>query len=261
MTSEHHWEVLALRYATRADRTRAASFLLEADIHTAHPIDYFVWVLRNEAGRVIVVDTGYDTAEAQRRDRPILHEPTDMLAGIGVDVETVADVIITHMHYDHAGCLTKFPNARFHLQEAEMAYATGPCMCRSVLQDPFSAEHVCDMVRHVYSGRVAFVDGNAEIAPGVTVHKAGGHSRGLQCVRVETANGPLVLASDVAHFYENYLEQKPFPIVVDVEDSLKAFTMMAGLVEDDARIIPGHDPLVCQRFPLLGAGPEVYRLD
>ena len=91
--------------------------------------------------------------------------------------------------------------------------------------------------------------------------RLGGHSRGLQCVRVETANGPLVLASDVAHFYENFLERKPFPIVVDVEDSLKAFTLLETLVEATARVIPGHDPLVCERFPLLGAGPEVYRLD
>ncbi|EFL87707.1 N-acyl homoserine lactonase family protein [Ahrensia sp. R2A130] len=258
--SENHWDVLALRYATRANRTRAASFLLEEDIHAAHPIDYFLWVLRNEAGRVVVVDTGYDTAEANARDRPILHEPTDMLAGIGVDIETVTDVIITHLHYDHAGCLAKFPNARFHLQEAEMQYATGPCMCSEVMQDPFSVSHVCDMVRHVYSGRVTFADGAAQVAPGVTVHKAGGHSRGLQCVRVETAKGPLVLASDVAHFYENFLERKPFPIVVDVEDSLKAFTLLETLVDDRNRVIPGHDPLVCERFPLLGAGPEVYRL-
>ena len=77
-----------------------------------------------------------------------------------------------------------------------MVYATGPCMCHSVLQYPFTVDHVCDMVRRVYDGKVIFHDGDATVAPGVTVHKVGGHSRGLQVVRVETEQGPVVLASD-----------------------------------------------------------------
>ena len=71
-----------------------------------------------------------------------------------------------------------------------MAYATGPCMCHDHLRYPFTADHVCEMVRNVYSGRVIFHDGDGEVAPGITVHKIGGHSRGLQCVRVMTAGGP-----------------------------------------------------------------------
>ncbi|MEZ4622005.1 MAG: MBL fold metallo-hydrolase [Caldilineaceae bacterium] len=116
--------------------------------------------------------------------------------------ESIDATIITHLHYDHARRIGQFPNARFHLQEAEMVYATGPCMCHQVLQKPFTAEHVCTMVKRVYEGKVIFHDGDAEVAPGVTVHKIGGHSRGLQAVQVETAHGPLVLASDAAHFYE-----------------------------------------------------------
>jgi glyoxylase-like metal-dependent hydrolase (beta-lactamase superfamily II) len=79
------------------------------------------------------------------------------------------------------------------------------------------------MVRKVYSGRVVFHDGDAEIAPGVTAHKLGGHSRGLQCVRVMTETGPVVLASDGTHFYENFEMGKVFPIVVDVEDVLNGY--------------------------------------
>ena len=67
------------------------------------------------------------------------------------------------------------------------------------------------MVRNVYSGRVIFHDGDGEVAPGITVHKIGGHSRGLQCVRVMTAGGPVVLASDSSHFYENFEKGKVSP--------------------------------------------------
>ena len=107
-----------------------------------------------------------------------------------------------------------------------MAYATGPCMCHDHLRYPFTADHVCEMVRNVYSGRVAFHDGDAEVAPGVTVHKIGGHSRGLQCVRVMTATGPVVLASDSSHFYENFEKGKVFPITVDVADVLDGYARL-----------------------------------
>jgi glyoxylase-like metal-dependent hydrolase (beta-lactamase superfamily II) len=136
-------------------------------------------------------------------------------------------------------------------------------MCHPVLQHPFTADHVCNMVRRVYDGKVIFHDGDAEIAPGVSVHKVGGHSRGLQAVRVETANGPLVLASDAAHFYENYETRSPFPLGVDVEDMLKGFDLLAKLAGERRLVIPGHDPLVRQRFPKAfeGAAPDVRRLD
>ena len=74
------------------------------------------------------------------------------------------------------------------MQSAEMAFATGPCMCHDHLRAPFTAGHICEVVKRLYSGKVMFYNGEAEIADGVTVHCIGGHSRGLQCVRVRTAS-------------------------------------------------------------------------
>lgn len=249
------WEVHALRYADRNARTRAESFILDDDHAAPHPMDYFVWVLRS-GDRTIVVDTGYDAAEAKRRGRPILQDPATQLDGFGVSPETV---IVTHLHYDHAGSLGRFPKARFHLQAAEMAYATGPCMCHAALRMPFTVTHVAEMLHHVYSGRVVFHDGDAEIAPGVTVHRLGGHSRGLQAVSVMTRAGRLCLASDTTHFYENFLRGVPFPLVVDVADMLAGFRAIRGLAETKEQVIPGHDPLVRRLFPEVA--PDIFRLD
>jgi len=248
MTEQH--EVFALHYATRDDRTRADSFIFDDDHASVHRVDYFVWVLRNEH-RTIVVDTGFDHAEAARRGRTLLRDPIDALAELDVDPERVTDVVITHLHYDHAGSLDRFPVATFHLQVAEMAFATGPCMCHATLRAPYTADHVCDMVRKVFSGRVRFHDGAEEIAPGVEVHRIGGHSRGLQCVRVATRRGPLVLASDASHYYENFEQEKPFPIVDRVEEMLEGFRTIKRLAGHASRVIPGHDPLVAERYPLL----------
>ncbi len=256
------WEVYALRYAERAARVRADSFLFD-DHASPHPIDYFLWLLRR-GDRVIVVDTGYDAAEAARRGRPILRDPVRMLADFSVDPGAVEDVILTHLHYDHAGALDGFPAATFHLQAAEMAYATGPCMCAPALNHPFTAEHVCAMVRRVYSGRVRFHDGAGQVAEGVEVAALGGHSRGLQAVRVMTARGWMVLASDASHFYENFLAGKLFPIVVDAEAMLRGFALLPRLAAGRNMVVPGHDPLVRRLYPRVAGeadGPAVHRLD
>src|SRR5262249_19642406 len=103
----------------------------------------------------------------------------------------------------------------------------------------------------------------AEVAPGVSVHKIGGHSRGLQCVRVMTATGPVVLASDSSHFYENFETGKVFPIVVDVEDTLKGYARLVELAASPRRLVPGHDPLGSARYPSLSRETNgiVHRLD
>jgi len=260
--SSDTYEVLVLKYGAFAERKRFESFIAADDHDGPHPIDYCVWVIRN-AQRTIVVDTGFDAAEGAKRGRKIDRTPAAALEQIGVAAAAVEDVIVTHLHYDHAGTLDAFPKARFHLQAAEMAYATGPCMCHTHIRYPFTADHVCQMVRHVYSGRVIFYDGDAEVAPGVTVHKIGGHSRGLQCVKVATATGPVVLASDAAHFYENIDKGKVFPITVDVADVLEGYKTLGKLATAPKRIVPGHDPLVLKYYPPLNSQTRgiVHRLD
>ena len=133
---EKNWEVYALKYAERSDRTRKESFIFDDHSNEAHTIDYFIWVLKS-GKNVIVVDTGYDYDEAKRRNRPIQRSPSEALKAINIDASEVTDVIITHLHYDHAGGLMEFPKAKFHMQEVEMAYATGPCMCHDTIKMPF----------------------------------------------------------------------------------------------------------------------------
>ncbi len=253
------WTVHAVKYADRNARTRAESFVFDDNHDAPHAMDYFMWVLRG-AGQTILVDSGYDSAEAQARGRPIAMAPHQALAPLGLSPEDISTLIVTHLHYDHAGGLHLFPNATLHLQTAEMAYATGPCMCHDTLKMPFTAGHVCEAIQRLYSGKLVFHEGDAEIAEGVTVHCIGGHSRGLQCVRVRTSVGWLALASDAAHFYENQRLRKPFPIVVDVQNMLDGFVRLERMASHPDLIIPGHDPLVRSAFPR-DIADHVTRLD
>lgn len=257
------YEVYAVKYGSVQARPRHTNFITPPDPHEGNmPIDYFVWALKGK-DRTIVIDTGFDHKEGEARGRQVDRLPAEGLAMVGVDAAKVEDVVITHMHYDHAGTCDAFPNAKFHLQELEMRYVTG----RHMTQEPFSHAYTCchvqEMVGYVFDRRVQFHDGDEEIAPGVSVHLIGGHTMGIQSVRVKTDNGWLVLASDAAHFYENMEHPSPFPIVYNVGDMVDGFDKLRRLAPSPKHIVPGHDPLVFKHYPAPSADLEgiVARLD
>jgi glyoxylase-like metal-dependent hydrolase (beta-lactamase superfamily II) len=255
------YEIRAVRYAHLAER-RASENFIHADEHDGPmPLDYFVWVVSG-GGRTFILDTGFDEPMAKRRRRQIVRPVAEGLKAVGVDPAGVEDVIITHMHYDHAGNHDLFPRARYHLQDREMQFCTGRCMCHPPLRHAFDADDVSAMVKRLFEGRVSFHDGAREIADGLSVHLIGGHTGGLQVLRVRTGRGWVVLASDASHFYANFEQRRPFPIVADVREMLEGYDTMRGLASSDAHIVPGHDPLVLQRYPSDPGGPaDIVRLD
>ena len=241
------YEVFALKYAHRGDRTSSQNFLGGDPHDHPMPLDYFVWVIRNSE-RCYVVDTGFGNRSAAERGVKDHRRPAEVLNQFGLDAGQVDNVIITHMHYDHAGGLEDFPKATFHVQEEEMWFTTGSCMCHPSLKHAYDVEHVCQMVRNVFDGRVHFHKGDAAIAPGLSLHHIGGHTAGMMSVRVNTARGQVVLASDASHFYANMEDKRPFVIVYNHADMMQGHRKLYELADSQNHVIPGHDPLGMQRY-------------
>jgi glyoxylase-like metal-dependent hydrolase (beta-lactamase superfamily II) len=240
------YRVYAIKYGHH--ERRSVENFIGGDSHDVPmPLDYFVWAIVGSK-RTFVVDTGFDQAMASKRSRTITRPIEQGLRTIGVDPASVEDVLITHMHYDHAGSAEIFPRARYHLQDREMAYCTGRCMCHRTLSWPFEADDVARMVQRLFQGRVAFHDGDAEVVPGVSLHLIGGHTKGLQAVRVFTEQGWIVLASDASHFYANMEGQRPFPLVYDMGEMLEGYARLYALADRPEWVVPGHDPEVLRRF-------------
>ena len=246
--SDDTYAVYAIKYA-ELSRPQSENFL-DGDPHdtSAMPLDYYVWVIAG-ANRTIVVDTGFGADVAAKRGRRITQPVERGLAALGVDPGTVRDVIVTHMHYDHCGNGELFEHARYHVQDAEMEYVSGRCMCHREISRAFEADDVARMVHRVFAGRVAFHDGDDAIAPGVTVHRIGGHTKGLQAVRVATERGDVVLASDSSHLYAHMENGRVFPVVYSVGDVLEGYRKLYRLASSAQHVIPGHDPLVLERYP------------
>jgi glyoxylase-like metal-dependent hydrolase (beta-lactamase superfamily II) len=242
------FEVFAIRYAHLGSRHPGENFALADPHEFASDMDYFVWVLRRSDGD-FVVDTGFAQEAATRRGRELLRSPAEALRLLDMDPAQVTEVILTHLHYDHAGNLDQFPRARFHLQDREMTYATGRCMGHPPLRAPFDLENVLEMVRHVFAGRAVFHDGDAEIRPGLFLYRVGGHSAGLQILRVWTRRGWVVLASDASHLYAHFQQGRIFPVVYNVGDMLEGYQLLYRLADSPDHIIPGHDPLVMKVYP------------
>lgn len=241
--------IYALKYAEYMGTRGHYFYGTAGDPHESPwPIDYFVWLIRTDDGD-IVVDVGYTAETAARRGRTHLRSPASALAGLGIDAASVGLVILSHFHYDHVGDISPFGTARFVVQEREMAFWTGRYASRREFGVVVEVSDMHDLLQANYDRRLWFVDGDAEVAPGVGVHLVGGHSAGLQAVKVETASGPVVLAVDASHFYANLEGDAPFTVMHDLAGMYGAFDRLKELAGPGGVIVPGHDPEIMKRFP------------
>jgi glyoxylase-like metal-dependent hydrolase (beta-lactamase superfamily II) len=255
------YEIFAIRYATR--EAKRSDHFIGGDPHDGPmPMDYFTWVIRRD-GRVVVVDTGFTEEVAIKRKRQFLRCPVETLAELGIAPETVTDVVLTHLHYDHVGNFHKFPVARFHLQEREMGFVTGPYMRYPKFGHSFEIEDVVGMVKLNFKGRVEQHSGAFDLAPDISLHHVGGHTPGLQIVRVMTKRGWVVLASDAAHYFEHMQKNRFFVTAFNLGDMIDGYRTCERLAASSDHIIPGHDPLVMKLYPAVSAPLEgvIVRLD
>jgi glyoxylase-like metal-dependent hydrolase (beta-lactamase superfamily II) len=258
------YEIYAIRYAKQDKRAEGHMFLGGDPHKFIQGLDFFTYALKG-SGRTWIIDTGMTARQAKRMGRQydFLCRPSEALGRIGIDAASEPDVVLTHAHFDHVGTLEDYPKARFHIQDEEMLHVTGRDMTHAPFRAAYHVEDVKALVDLVYADRMIFHRGDVTLAPGIEFVLIGGHARGQAILRVHTARGWVLLASDAVHVFEEVDCERPFAIFYDLPGMLEGYRRINRLAGSRDLIIPGHDARVTTGYPVAGSGLEglVARLD
>jgi len=261
MTGEQY-EVLAVRYGTRQASAAEVFLNYHAYREPDRPLrmDYFFWVARGPA-RTVVVDTGFSPAGGASRGRTMLMDTVPALRAAGAAPDAVAQVVLTHAHYDHIGGLPAFTGAEVIMTRDEYDFWTGPMGRRGQFAHTTEASELGQLRELREAGRLTLTGRAHQVAPGIELTEVGGHTPGQAIVTVATRGGPVILASDAVHYYEELERDRPFSTVADLAAMYAAFDQIREMgAAPGARVVAGHDPLVAERFTGRGGTDDVIRV-
>jgi glyoxylase-like metal-dependent hydrolase (beta-lactamase superfamily II) len=244
------YDVYAVRFATLANFP-VSSLVAGADRSRRMDIAMMIWVLKGVDGRIAIVDSGF------HRDRYFTQftvkdyvKPSDAIAPLGIKPEDVTDLLLSHMHWDHAGGIDLFPKARVWVQKDEYDYYTGEAWQSARTHGGIDADDVLEIVKRNTDGKVSFVRGDDDTSlSGITFGVGGKHTFASQFVVVSTRPHDIVIASDNMYLYENLDAHTPIAQTLDAVSNLRRQDRMKSLASEPRLLVPGHDPAVFARFP------------
>lgn len=214
-------------------------------------------LVETEDDKLVLLEVGLGN-KLSPKDREIFAaEPrtvVDSLSEVGVAPEDIDAVFITHLHFDHAGALTSgddahptFPNAKVVIQRQEWEDAKAN---KSHMHATYLPSHLTDEIAE----RLELVDGEASPYAGITCLPSPGHTWGQQDVLIDTAEGPLLFASDCIP--TRFHSQPTTNLAFDVEP-YTAMQHRTALIERAVKeqwlIMPNHDP---ERIPVYAFTPN-----
>jgi glyoxylase-like metal-dependent hydrolase (beta-lactamase superfamily II) len=249
------FEVYVLSYGIFPDYS-ISNLVAGADKNRKVDLQMMIWLLKGPGGRNILVDTGcYHDKFVKGLGIKSFIKPSEALAKLRMKPEDITDVIISHMHWDHADGMDLFPNAKIWIQKDEYAYYTGAAWQPGGKSGGIDQDDVLTLVKLNMEHRVNLVDGdNQEIMDGIKVYTGGRHTFASQYVGVRGTSGTVVIASDNMYLYENLQKHVPVAQTFDADSNLKAQDRMKQIASRPDLIVPGHDPEVFKRFPKPGNG-------
>jgi N-acyl homoserine lactone hydrolase len=226
---------------------------------TWQDVDFYFFILRRDDGQIVLVDTGVRNVDEinplvvagagekgrfrmdmRRQNVPLL------LRQEGIDPADVAYVFLTHFHYDHCSNVKLFPNAKIVVSKRGWLKTLAPKHLKMVPDVLFPRDVLAYLAGEARDRLILAEDDEQEIAPGLGVFRASGHTMCGQAVRVNTAQGTAVLTGDVIFLYENLERDHPVGLNISIED---CYDGMSKIREQADVVVPPHDPELLKRYP------------
>ncbi|MGA3116760.1 MAG: N-acyl homoserine lactonase family protein [Syntrophobacteraceae bacterium] len=228
------------------------------------PESCYFWLIKGPDINILF-DTGCTPEMAKAHQIVNYEDHKTVLGKIGLKPEDIGAVIISHAHFDHVSGIQVFQekNIPFYIQETCFRwtveeYPKYPLLKKLGIPD---FEDVQWLSRMLFADRLKLLAGERagkaiEIFPGVSVRRVDGHMMGLQIAIVQTARGPVVLASDAAYLYSNL--EMDWPVGLHMSTLTDAMDAIAVCKESGKIVVPGHDSEVEKKFPEVK--PGVYKI-
>ena len=188
--------------ATNADPAVRAAWLDDRFLSR----DAFDWALNEvvvrSGNQTILIDSGLGV---EVPDFPRAGQLGHRLEAAGIDLTSVTDVVLTHMHFDHVGGLLVEgvkdrlrPDLRIHVSAAELRFWEAPDFSRTAMPPALAEVARSAAMRFMkeYRSHLRPFEEDAEVAPGVVVTRTGGHTPGHSVVRLESNGERLMFAGD-----------------------------------------------------------------
>jgi glyoxylase-like metal-dependent hydrolase (beta-lactamase superfamily II) len=249
--AERFHKLWCLRYAV-APQAPLSALLAGAPAEARLDLPFAMCAARSQS-QVVVLDAGYVN---QKLGEPFgardWIEYAPLLAEVGISLDEVDFVTLSHLHFDHAGGTSRFPKAKFILQKRELEFAAAAMPHNSAARNAFTAEDVLAAVSLNWQGRVLLVDGDAEnVIPGVDVYLTPGHTAGTMTVCLATTRERFCYSSDAVYTYRNIDEDIPLGLALDSYQAVESYKKIRRILRGGT-LIPGHEPRIFDQPEKLG---------
>ncbi len=249
------YTIYALKFGERTNYVRMEDQAVGDKSGDSTKVFFMYWLLKGkDNGKIILVDAGFtDDAEADPK-KITFTSPEKLLSTVNVKPEEITDIVITHPHWDHIGGIDLYPKAMVWMQEEDYNDFV------KKRKDPeaigFKKKDIQKILDRKTNGSLTLINMHGKkdqvILPAVTVFSGSKHTAGSQFVMANNGKQNVILASDNCKYYRNVNKLLSSPATSDQKAYVQNLRNMKAYVLDTDLVIPGHDPLVFDKFKSVG---------